>query len=86
MTVQLVKPFIWPEEPEDFKEWDKDNMKASEEEMADFQEAQGSMRDTNVSEDRRVRMREQAKMLLEGKAKWKAGMLSTPPTLVSRGR
>lgn len=86
MTVQLVRPFVWPEEPADFKEWDKDNMKASEEEMEKFQEGQGSMKDTNINEDRRIRMREQAKALLEGKARWKPGMLSTPATLVSRNR
>lgn len=86
MTVQLVRPFVWPEEPEDFKEWDKDNMKASEEEMEKFQEAQTSTKDTNINEDRRIRMREQAKLLLEGKAKWKPGMVSAPATLVSRNR
>lgn len=84
MTVQLVRPFVWPEEPEDFKEWDKDNMKASEEEMEKFQKAQGSDKDTLINEDRRERMRDQAKLLLEGKARWTAGVLSTPTTLLTK--
>lgn len=86
MTVQLVRPFVWPEEPEDFKDWDKENMETSEKEMKKHQEAQGSDKDTLINEERRIRMREQAKLLLEGKARWKPAMLSTPVDLVARNR
>lgn len=86
MTVQLVRPFVWPEEPEDFKEWDQDNLKASEEEQEKMREAQGPQKDTIINDERRTRMREQAKLLLEGKAKWKPAALSTPVTLVARDR
>jgi large subunit ribosomal protein L23 len=86
MTVQLVRPFVWPEEPESYKEWDMENMKASVEEGKEQQKIMGSDKDTIVNEERREKMREQAKLLLEGKARWKPGKLGTPATLVARNR
>ncbi|KAI5362761.1 Putative ribosomal protein L25/L23 [Septoria linicola] len=73
MTVELARPFVWPEEPEDgYQEWNRKDVKNSDEEQEKFQESLGSVKDTIVDEERRERMREQAKALLEGKAKWKA--------------
>lgn len=86
MTVQLVRPFVWPEEPEDSKEWDGNNKKASDEEMEVHQRKQAPDKDSIVNEDRRTRMREQAKLLLEGKARWKPAMLSTPVDLVAKNQ
>ncbi|EME78870.1 uncharacterized protein MYCFIDRAFT_212486 [Pseudocercospora fijiensis CIRAD86] len=72
MTVSLVRPFVWPERSEDHEEWNRKEVKAGDEETRKMQEKLGSMSDAMVNEERRERMKEQAKALLEGKAKWKA--------------
>jgi large subunit ribosomal protein L23 len=73
MTVQLAKPFVWPEEPEDFEDWNKDVVEESDKEMEKQQKLLGSDKDTVINEDRRERMKEQAKALLSGKTKWRPG-------------
>jgi large subunit ribosomal protein L23 len=71
MMVELTQPFVWPEEPEGYKEWSLDDLKESDREQEKQQEVRGSLADAYVNEERRERMREQAKALLEGKASWK---------------
>lgn len=71
MTVELERPFAWPEEPEDYSEWNQSEVEESERDTKKFSEARGPTADTLVNEDRRKAMREQAKALLEGKQKWK---------------
>ena len=86
MTVELARPFVWPEEPEDnYKEWNRKELAESDKEQEAFQENLGSQKDTIVNEERRVRMREQAKALLEGRAKWKA-MDGVPKQEFRRGQ
>jgi len=73
MTVELERPFVWPEEPTE-EEYDKFNKKQNamyEKEQEKFQERLGPNRDTVINTERREKMREQAKALLEGRAKWK---------------
>ncbi|CAK1358018.1 54S ribosomal protein L41, mitochondrial [Cercospora beticola] len=74
MTVELARPFVWPEEPDDgYVEWGLKENNDVEKENTKWQELHmGQNRDQLVNEERRERMREQAKALLEGKAKWKA--------------
>ena len=71
MTCELAKPFVWPEEPEDLGEWNAKEVRAAEKEAEKCQERNGTTKDTMINEERRERMKEQAKALLEGKAKWK---------------
>lgn len=71
MTVELERPFRWPEEPEDYKPWNKREVEDSEASVKGLQERQGSTGDAVVETERRERMREQAKALLEGREKWK---------------
>lgn len=71
MTVELERPFVWPEEPEDFKAFNQEQVKEYEEDTKKMREKQQPTGDTVVNEARRESMREQAKALLEGKAKWK---------------
>lgn len=79
MTVELEEPFQWPEVPEDFKEFNQDQMQSYEEATKAMRDKQAPTGDTVVNEDRRKAMREQAKALLEGKAKWKpVGKAYTP--------
>ncbi|KAK3073607.1 mitochondrial 54S ribosomal protein YmL41 [Teratosphaeriaceae sp. CCFEE 6253] len=74
MTVELERPFVWPAEPEDFKAWNKAENWAAGEEQEAYQERMGSTSDAlAVSQERRVRMREQAKALLEGRERWRSG-------------
>ncbi|EME40475.1 hypothetical protein DOTSEDRAFT_157204 [Dothistroma septosporum NZE10] len=74
MTVELARPFVWPEEPSDLKEWNRDEVEKSDKEQEEFGKKLGSTRDTEVNEERRVRMREQARELLEGKSRWRSGL------------
>ena len=71
MTVELERPFVWPEEPEDYSEWNQDEVEESEKEQKKFSELHSATSDTIMNEDRRKSMREQAKALLEGREKWK---------------
>ena len=71
MTVELERPFVWPELLEDFSAFNQEQHSAYEEEAKTMQERQTPTGDTMVNEERRIAMREQAKALLEGRAKWK---------------
>lgn len=72
MTVELVRPFVWPEEPKDeYKDWNRKELAESDEWNKEYIQHTGKLKDTLVNKERRERMREQAQALLEGKAKWK---------------
>ncbi|KJY01312.1 hypothetical protein TI39_contig297g00023 [Zymoseptoria brevis] len=71
MTVQLAKPFVWPEEPKDFSDWNMETVEAAEKEQDKQQDLSGSTGDAIENKERRERMREQAKALLSGKTKWR---------------
>ena len=74
MTVELEDPFVWPEEVEDFSEWNQKEVRAGEKEQKAYQEKNSGMGDTVVNKERRESMREQAKALLEGRERWRPGM------------
>ena len=82
MTVELERPFVWPEEPEDYSAWNKEQMEASKEMQEKMSEAEGNRKDLLINEDRRKAMREQAKALLEGRVRWKPTMNSS--TMLAR--
>jgi large subunit ribosomal protein L23 len=71
MTVELERPFVWPEEPEDFSEWNKAEMEDQDKEQQKMSKKMEPTGDTIVNEERRERMREQARALLEGRVRWK---------------
>jgi len=71
MTVELERPFVWPEPIEDYSAFNQDQVFSYQEETRKMQDKQAPTGDTIVNEERRISMREQAKALLEGKAKWK---------------
>lgn len=71
MTVELERPFVWPDEvDEEYRE--KEGKGREMEEQKEQQRLMGPMADRlGVSEKRRVAMREQAKALLEGREQWR---------------
>ncbi|KAK3638636.1 mitochondrial 54S ribosomal protein YmL41 [Elasticomyces elasticus] len=74
MTVELERPFVWPAEPEDFKPWNKEENKMADQEQSAMQERLGGTKDAlTIPTERRVKMREQAKALLEGRERWRPG-------------
>ncbi|WPH04612.1 Hypothetical protein R9X50_00750400 [Acrodontium crateriforme] len=73
MTVDLVEPFVWPEGPESYADWNKEQIELAVPDNKKMMETMGSQKDTYINKDRRVAMREQAKALLEGREKWKSG-------------
>lgn len=72
MTVTLARPFVWPDPPANFEAWSKKEVELGEKDNEEFNERTGNLSDTWINEERRVRMREQAEALLQGKAQWKA--------------
>ena len=75
MTVELERPFAWPERPEDLKDWNAEQMKLGNEDQRALGARMGVQSDQHgVSDERRTSMREQAKALLEGREKWKPGV------------
>ena len=71
MTVELERPFVWPEEPEDYSAWNRKEVEDSEKEQGELQERMGSAGDAVANEERRKTLREQAQALLDAKQKWK---------------
>ncbi|KAK3078226.1 hypothetical protein LTS18_008110, partial [Coniosporium uncinatum] len=70
MTIEMERPFIWPEEPENFDLWDKETYQAAN---SDREEGEGSHAPDAIF--RRPRdsrsIAAQAKALLEGKERWR---------------
>ncbi|KAM3067257.1 mitochondrial 54S ribosomal protein YmL41 [Clarireedia jacksonii] len=70
MTVEMAKPFVWPEEPKDLSPWDQDQWKKrSDTEKAIRESFQLDARQKPTNE--RLTIAEQAKALLRGEEKWK---------------
>lgn len=71
MTVELERPFVWPDEMDgEYRE--KEGKGREMEEQKEQQRLRGPMADRlGVSETQRVAMREQAKALLEGRERWR---------------
>lgn len=71
MTVELERPFVWPEAPEDLSEWNQDQVRMGQDMQKEMQRKSMPTGDTVINKERREAMRDQAKALLEGKAQWK---------------
>ncbi|KAI9829859.1 MAG: hypothetical protein M1819_005957 [Sarea resinae] len=70
MTVEMDKPFVWPEEPADFSPWDKERMEAAQKSQKEYRES--FLPDANQKPAKgKKSLAEQAKALLEGKERWK---------------
>jgi large subunit ribosomal protein L23 len=81
MTVEMTKPFVWPEVPEDLSPWDKkrfDAVKKLQEEDKDSRSPNAVLKPSTE----RTSIAEQARRLLEGKDQWKSNWAAdTPSTL-----
>ena len=84
MTVRLDRPFVWPAEIEDAREWNKEEVKMQHKEQKERQKLRGPTGDTIVDEERRKALREQAQALMDGKVKWKSGQQWESGRLLSR--
>lgn len=77
MTVELTRPFVWPEVPEDKEPWNhrlfKARQQAQEQQQEDTQrQQQGKLKypsEEKPSAERRA-LRERAEKLLKGEATW----------------
>lgn len=70
MTVELLRPFVWPEQPADLNGWGYDSLKKQDKEGELMQKTMSSTGDTVINKERREKLREQAQALLDGKVKW----------------
>ena len=71
MTVELVEPFVWPEEIKDLTAWEQDKFFEGARENIRMQRRMSLDAVLQPDEKHRKSIAEQAKELLEGKAKWK---------------
>ncbi|KAG9657559.1 hypothetical protein KCU64_g5118, partial [Aureobasidium melanogenum] len=74
MTVELEKPFVFPELPtkdELNAHWNKETHDQGQKDNDKYAEQRGRLADTYVDKDERKSMREQARALLERKEQWK---------------
>ena len=71
MTAELVKPFVWPEEPKKLDEWDHEDYWIQRRGMMEANH-QESVIETKQGPDTmaRIALAKQAKALLEGKERW----------------
>lgn len=78
MTVQLVEPFIWPEQVTDFEEWEKEEYWRLGRAQLENQRLQGQWGEMNPDRRHRKSVAEQARELMEGKRVWKPTWQSIP--------
>jgi len=70
MTIEMERPFVWPEEPENFDLWDKETYQAANTNRDDDEGSQGPDAVLQRPRDSRS-IAAQAKALLEGKERWR---------------
>ncbi|EEH49483.1 mitochondrial 54S ribosomal protein YmL41 [Paracoccidioides brasiliensis Pb18] len=70
MTVEMTEPFIWPEEPKDYKPWEKERFFETKEYQRDISEKMEPDAKNKAPERKWKTVSEQAKRLLDGKEKW----------------
>ncbi|ATZ56114.1 Bcmrp20 [Botrytis cinerea B05.10] len=69
MMVEMDRPFVWPEEPKDFSEWDQEGVKKRQEYEQELQAGQYPDAKQKPSKER-LSIAEQARKILQGKEKW----------------
>ena len=78
MTAELVEPFVWPEAIKDLSPWENEGYWKSNKGQFDFQKTLQPDAILRPNEKQRKSIAEQAKELLEGKARWKPTWQSIP--------
>lgn len=71
MTVEMERPFVWPEVP-DLEMWDNKVYKGTMKERVAYEESMAHDASTHLPKDR-ISIAEQAKLLLKGENSWKSG-------------
>ncbi|KAI9646845.1 mitochondrial 54S ribosomal protein YmL41 [Ciborinia camelliae] len=80
MMVEMERPFVWPEEPTDFSDWDQDGVKKRQKYEQEAQEARYPDAKQKPTKER-LSIAQQAREILQGEKKWK----STQDTWVNVG-
>ncbi|RAL58670.1 hypothetical protein DID88_002976 [Monilinia fructigena] len=70
MMVEMERPFVWPEEPTDFSDWDQEGSKKRKEFEQELQEGMYPDAKQKPSKER-LSIAEQARAILQGKKVWK---------------
>jgi len=78
MTVELVEPFVWPNEVTDFAPWDRDFQISQVRDTKKEQAKLNPQRNLTENKERRKSLAQQAKDLLEGRVGWKPTWQSIP--------
>lgn len=84
MTVQLVEPFVWPEEVTDLEPWEKKTYLSASKEREARQEQQRLK--SGPTDETIKSIAEQAKAVLRGKQEWKPTWKALPIDEVIPGR
>lgn len=78
MTVELVEPFVWPDEIKDFTAWEKESYWETAKENMEAQRKMQADAILKPNEKQRKSIAEQAKEMLQGKRTWKPTWQSLP--------
>ncbi|RMZ79127.1 hypothetical protein DV738_g3427, partial [Chaetothyriales sp. CBS 135597] len=78
MTVQLVEPFIWPEEVSDFAEWEKDEYWRVGRAQVEIQREEGTWGKFNADLRHRRAISQQARDLVNGGRVWRSTWMQLP--------
>ncbi|RMZ75667.1 hypothetical protein DV737_g5168, partial [Chaetothyriales sp. CBS 132003] len=78
MTVQLVEPFIWPDEVSDFAEWEKEEYWRVGRAQVEMQREEGQWGQHNPDQRHRRAIAQQARDVLEGRTVWRSTWMELP--------
>ncbi|QSZ34460.1 hypothetical protein DSL72_006054 [Monilinia vaccinii-corymbosi] len=70
MTVEMERPFVWPEEPKDFSDWDQEGTKKRQEYEQGLQASRYPDAKQKPTKER-ISIAQQARAILHGKKVWK---------------
>lgn len=70
MMVEMERPFVWPDAPEKFDEWDKETFDAAREDRKEQQEEYDPKKARAAPSRERESIAKQAKALLRGDEAW----------------
>lgn len=70
MIVELESPFVWPSEPEDFKDWDKETFDAAQEDNKKQQQSWDPASKKKPTRERGA-IKDQARRILQGEEDWR---------------
>ncbi|EFR03224.1 mitochondrial ribosomal protein subunit L23 [Nannizzia gypsea CBS 118893] len=70
MTIEMTEPFVWPEEPRDFEQWEQKTFFEAKKMQEDFQASYAHDAPMKAPTRKRELLAKQAKQVLKGEEQW----------------